>query len=123
MLSRVASRPMRTVLSWQLAATAGMAVLFGAYSGMHGAASAALGGMVTIVAGLAFAWMGTRAQRQPAQFALYGMLRAEAVKIGLTVLLLWAVLTLYDEVVVFDLIATFVISTLIFSMAAFVRDN
>jgi hypothetical protein len=39
------------------------------------------------------------------------------------VLLLWVVLKLYDEVVVFDLIATFVISTLIFSMAAFVRDN
>jgi ATP synthase protein I len=114
---------MRTVLRWQLLATAGLALVFGIYSGIHGAASAALGGLVTVAAGVAFALLGTRAQRQPAQFALYGMLRAEAVKIGLTVLLLWLVLKLYDHVVVVDLIVSFVISTLIFSMAAFVRDN
>jgi ATP synthase protein I len=123
MLSRLASRPIRTVLRWQLIATAGLATVFGLYSGVHGAVSAALGGLVTILAGMVFGLMGIRAQRRPAQLALLGMLRAEAVKIGLTVLLLWLVLKLYDAVVVVDLIVTFVITTLIFSMAAFVRDN
>jgi ATP synthase protein I len=104
-------------------ATAGLALLFGLYSGIHGAVSAALGGLVTILAGTVFGLLGIWAQAQPVQFALLGMLRAEAVKIGLTVLLLWLVLKLYDAVIVVDLIVTFVITTLIFSMAAFVRDN
>jgi ATP synthase protein I len=124
MLSRLASRPIRMVLRWQIIVTAALALLFGLISGVHGGLSAALGGLVTIVAGTVFALMGSFAQRRPAaQFALLGMLRAEAVKIGLTVLLLWLVLKLYDEVVVVDLIVTFVISTLIFSMAAFVREH
>jgi ATP synthase protein I len=123
MLSRLIDRPIRIVLKWQLIATSGLTLAFGAYSGAHGALSAALGGLVTVAAGAAFALLGARARRQPAQFALFGMLRAEAVKIGLTVLLLWLVLKLYDDVVVVNLIVSFVISTLIFSMAAFVRDN
>jgi ATP synthase protein I len=123
MLNRLSSRPIRTVLRWQLIATVLLAAVFGLLSGMHGALSAALGGSVTIVAGIVFGLVGSFAQGQPAQFALLGMLRAEAIKIGLTVLLLWLVLKLYDAVVVVDLIFTFVITTLIFSMAAFVRDN
>lgn len=112
------------VLRWQVIVTVALALLFGLISGVHGAVSAALGGLVTIVAGAVFALMGSFAQRRPAaQLALLGMLRAEAVKIGLTVLLLWLVLKLYDAVVVLDLIVTFVISTLIFSMAAFVREH
>lgn len=124
MLSRLSSRPIRMVLRWQVIVTVALALLFGLISGVHGAVSAALGGLVTIVAGAVFALMGSFAQRRPAaQLALLGMLRAEAVKIGLTVLLLWLVLKLYDAVVVLDLIVTFVISTLIFSMAAFVREH
>jgi ATP synthase protein I len=123
MLNRLTSRPIRTVLRWQLLVTVVLAAVFGLLSGRHAAASAALGGAVTIVAGLVFALVGNLARGQPAQFALLGMLRAEAIKVGLTVLLLWLVLKLYDAVVVVDLILTFVITTLIFSMAAFVRDN
>ena len=123
MFKRLTSRPIRTVLRWQLMATGGLAVVFGFVSGTHGALSAALGGLVTIIAGIVFGLMGSLALGRPAQFALLGMLRAEAIKIGLTVVLLWLVLKLYDAVVVVDLIVTFVVTTLIFSMAAFVRDN
>jgi ATP synthase protein I len=123
MWSRFMSRPIRTALRWQLLATAVLAVLFGLLSGVHGAMSAALGGLVITAAGVAFGLMGFLAQGKPAQLALLGMLRAEAVKIGLTVVLLWLVLTLYDKVVMVDLIASFVISTLIFSLAAFARDH
>jgi hypothetical protein len=51
-----------------------------------------------------------------------GALRAEAVKIGLAVLLLWLVLVNYADAVVGALIATFVVTLLIFAMAFFVRD-
>jgi ATP synthase protein I len=85
--------------------------------------SAALGGLVITTAGVAFGLMGFLAQGKPAQLALLGILRAEAVKIALTVVLLWLVLSLYDKVVMVDLIVSFVISTLIFSMAAFARDH
>jgi ATP synthase protein I len=127
MLSRLASRPIRTVLRWQFYATAALALIFGFFSGLHGALSATFGGFATIVPGVLFGLMGSLAQSQlargqPAQLAVLGMLRAEAVKIGLTILLLWLVLKLYHSVVVLDLIVTFVTCTLIFSMAAFVRD-
>jgi len=49
-------------------------------------------------------------------------LRAEAVKLGLAVLLLWIVLVNYSQAVVGALIAAFVITLLIFAMAFFVRD-
>ena len=51
-----------------------------------------------------------------------GALRAEAVKIGLAVLLLWLVLLNYGDAVVGALIAAFVVTLLIFAMAFFVRD-
>ena len=51
------------------------------------------------------------------------MLRAEAAKIGLMVLLLWTVLTMYEEVVVTGLIGSFLVTVVIFAMAIFVREN
>jgi ATP synthase protein I len=49
-------------------------------------------------------------------------LGAEAVKIGLIVVLLWLVLAMYREVVVLVFIGTFTATVLIFAMALFVRD-
>jgi ATP synthase protein I len=123
MLSGLTSRPIRTVLRWQLLATVLSATLFWWFAGVHGAASAALGGLVTVAAGIVFALIGAPSPDRPAASALAWLLRAEAAKIGSTVLLLWLVLALYDDVVVTALIVTFVISTLIFSMAAFVREH
>ena len=49
-------------------------------------------------------------------------LRAEAVKLGMALLLLWLVLTNYAQVVVGALIASFIVTLVIFAMAFFVRD-
>jgi hypothetical protein len=49
-------------------------------------------------------------------------LRAETVKIGLAVLLLWLVLAHYGEAVVGVLVGSFVVTMLIFALAFFVRD-
>jgi ATP synthase protein I len=51
-----------------------------------------------------------------------GALRAEAVKLALALLLLWLVLANYNDAVVGALIASFVVTLLIFGMAFFVRD-
>lgn len=120
---RVRSKPIRTVLGWQLIATVALVLLSGWLEGLHGAVSAALGGAVGIAAGLGFAVVIQRNRDKSAGGTLVTALQAESVKIGLAVILLWTVLTTYKEVVVPACVGSFVCSILIFSMAFFVRDN
>lgn len=97
-----------------------IAALFG---GMHAAVSALLGGTISMVAGWVFAVVGRVGGTTSPGAALLGMLRAEAAKVGLMVLLLWLVLTFYRDVVVPGLIGSFVATVLIFAMAIFVRES
>jgi ATP synthase protein I len=115
-------RPIRTVLWWQAAATTALALAGGLLAGVDGALSAALGGVVSIAAGWVSAVVAARGRAQSAGGVLISALKAEAVKIGLIVLLLWLVLALYDNVVAPVLIGSFVITILIFTMAFFVRE-
>lgn len=116
-------RPIRTVLRWQLAATAALTLLAGVVAGAEGALSAALGGAVSIVAGGVSAWVAARGKARSAGEVLLGALLAEGVKIGLLVLLLWLVLATYKDVVAPVLLGSFVATVLIFGMAFFVREN
>jgi len=75
-----------------------------------------------VTAGLAAALVASMGSMNSAGGVVMGALRAEAVKIGLAVLLLWLVLVNYADAVVGALIATFVVTLLIFAMAFFVRD-
>jgi len=119
---RALGKPVLTVLKWQVAATA-LAVLAAALAaGEHGAASAAAGGAVSIVAGVASALVAVLGKGRSAGGLLVGALRAEAVKIGLALLLLWLVLSNYPQAAVGVLLGTFVVTMLIFSMAFFVRE-
>ena len=90
------SKPVMTVLRWQLAATAVLA--------------------------LAAAFVASRGDTKSAGGLVVGALRAEGVKVGLIALLLWLVLKTYTEVVVLAFIASFIVTVLIFAMAFFVRD-
>ena len=121
MLRRL-GRPVLTVLRWQIAATAALGVVAALVVGTHGALSALAGGLISIVAGVAAALVASMGSKRSAGGVVMGALRAEAVKIGLAVLLLWLVLVNYGEAVVGALIATFVVTLLIFAMAFFVRD-
>ena len=116
------SKPVMTVLRWQLAATAALALAAGLLAGMHGAFSAIAGGLVSITAGLAAAFVASRGDTKSAGGVLVGALRAEGVKIGLIAILLWLVLKSYPDVVVIAFIASFMVTVLIFAMAFFVRD-
>lgn len=119
---RIRSKPVRRVLVWQVVATVLMAVVAGLLTGIHGAASAALGGTVSVAAGLAFAMVMQSSNMQSADGTIVAALRAEATKIGLAVILLWLVLALYKDVVLIVFIGSFIVSILVFSMAFFIRD-
>jgi ATP synthase protein I len=116
------SKPVFAVLRWQVAATAALALVAGWLAGLHGAVSALAGGLVSITAGLAAAFVASRGDTKSAGGLVVGALRAEGVKVGLVAILLWLVLKTYPDVVVTAFIASFVATVLIFAMAFFVRD-
>jgi ATP synthase protein I len=115
-------RPIRTVLRWQLIATAALTLAGGLLAGVDGALSAAVGGAVSVVAGWVSAVVAATGNTQSAEGVLIGALRAEAVKIGLIAFLLWLVLATYENVVAAMLFGSFVLTVLIFTMAFFVRE-
>jgi ATP synthase protein I len=119
---RLLRKAIRTVLRWQLLATAALTLLAGLWAGGHGALSAALGGAVSLSAGWVSGVVAAMGKAQSAGGILVGALRAEAVKIGLMVILLGIVLTMYKDVVVIAFLGTFMATATIFSMAFFVRD-
>jgi ATP synthase protein I len=117
------SKAIRTVLRWQLLATAALALLAWFFAGAHGALSAALGGLVSFAAGVAFAGVASMSRADSAGRAVIGALRAEAIKITLIVLLLWLVMTTYRSVVTVAFFGTFIVATVLFSAAAMVRED
>ena len=121
-LLRALGKPILTVLKWQIAATLTATVAAALVLGEHGALSAAAGGAVSIAAGLASALVAMLGRSRSAGVVLAGALRAEVVKLGLALLLLWLVLSNYAQAAVGVLLATFVVTMLIFSMAFFVRE-
>jgi ATP synthase protein I len=117
------AKPIRIVLRWQVMATAALTLLAWIVAGVHGALSAALGGAVSILSGLGSAVVASMGKAESAGGILLVVLRAEAVKLGLIVMLLWLVLATYRDVVATAFIGSFVVTVLIFSMAFFVRDD
>jgi ATP synthase protein I len=116
-------KPIRTVLLWQLAATAALALAGGMLAGADGALSAALGGAVSVIAGGVSAMVASMGKARSAGEVLIGALLAEGVKVGLLVILLWLVLATYRNVVAPAFFGSFIATVLIFGMAFFVRDN
>jgi len=119
---RQLSKPIRTVLAMAARGNGCNDDCRRAASGALAAGSAAAGGLISVVAGLASAFVASRSDAKSAGGILFGALRAETVKIGLAVLLLWLVLANYGEAAVGVLVGSFVVTMLIFAMAFFVRD-
>ena len=120
---RLRSRPIRTVLAWQAAVTAVATVIAGIAAGTHGALSAALGGAVSIGAGIAFVLMASLGRAKSTEGVLFVALRAEAVKLGLIITLPWLVLATYKDAVVAVFLAVFALTAVIFALAFFVRES
>jgi ATP synthase protein I len=120
------TKPIRTVLKWQVIATATVATIAGLWAGGHGAFSAMLGGGINVAAGVAYAWLlGFRlgAMSVPdVASSLVAMFRAEAGKILVIIGGLWLALSTYKDLVPVAFFTAFVITVIVFSMAFFVRD-
>src|SRR5512134_2656971 len=119
----IRSKPVRAALKWQMLITSALTLLAGEMAGAHGALSALLGGSVTIFAGIAFVVVASLSKPVTAGMALLGVLRAEAVKILVIVVLLWLVLATYKDVVLLAFIGTFAASVVALGLAGFVRDE
>lgn len=117
------SRPIRAALRWQAVSTSALTLLAGVMAGPNAALSALAGGSVTILAGIAFAVVASLGKPMSPGLALLGMLRAEAVKVLVIVVLLWWVLTAYRDMVLLAFFGTFATSVLAFGMCAFARDD
>ena len=115
-------KPVRTVLRWQIWVTAILSLAAGLVAGVDGALSAALGGLVSVVAGTISGLIASKGRADSAGGVIVAALTAEGVKIGLIVLLLWLVLMMYKNVVAVAFLGTFIITVIIFAMAFFVRE-
>jgi ATP synthase protein I len=116
-------RPVRSVLRWQGLLTAAAMVLAACFTGIHGAISAGLGGVISMASALLFAVIATVRKGRTADNVLVTAFRAEAAKIAFIVLTLWLVLSAYRNVVAIIFIGTFVATIVISSMAFFISDR
>ncbi len=126
MISPLKTKPIRTVLKWQLVATGAVAAISGISTGGHGVVSAGLGGLVNVAAGVVYAFvlgLGLGARPVPdAGASLLAMFRAEASKVLVIIGGLWLVLSTYRDIVPAAFFVAFVITVIVFSMAFFVRE-
>ena len=120
---RPLARPIRVVLRWQLVVTAILALVAAIAWGADGFISAALGGMLNVVAGWVYGWRVSQGSSGTAGDALRTMLRAEAFKILLIMTQLWLVLAFYRDIVVVAFFAAFVVTVGVFAAAITVRDT
>ncbi len=113
----------RAVLKYQAVATLLIAAVIGGIGGLHWGISAVLGGMISLLGGATYGMMLARVGKASAETALLGMMRAESAKILVIVLLLWLVFAGYEQVFGAGFIGTFIVTTLIFSVAVFIREK
>jgi ATP synthase protein I len=119
----IEGKPIRTVLRWQLFATAAAMLIAGVWLGRHGALSALLGGLVNLFAGTVFGWAATHGRKRTPAEALVSVMRAEALKVAVIVAGLWLVLVNYRALLPGPFFGTFVVTVIFFSMAILVRDR
>ncbi len=122
-MSWIKNRPLNIVLRLQLFVTLIAAVVIWFFLSIHGAVSAVLGGAVSVISSAAFAIIVSRHKGYTAEGTIRTALRAEAVKIILTVSMLWMVFNNYEDVNAFAFIGTFILNVLVYSMALFVSDD
>jgi ATP synthase protein I len=119
----IQNRPLRTVIWWQILFTIIAALASGLLIDLRSATSALLGGLISVTSSFAFAVIVSRHKGFTAGGTLRTALRAEAVKIIVTVLLLWLVFVTYEEVNTLVFIGTFTIAVIVNSMALLVSDK
>lgn len=123
MSSWITVKPLQVVLCWQLASTIAITVVLAVLLDLQNAFSAFLGGMVSVISSSAFAIIVSRHKGYTPGGTIRTALRAEAVKIFLTIILLWVVFKHYSELNAFAFIGTFILVVIMHSMALLVSDS
>ena len=113
---------LRKVLRWQLIATGALMLVGALLWGFHGALSAALGGVINLVAGAVYGWRVTRVEARTAGEAVVTLLRAWGIKLLLVVVGLFLVLRFYKGIVPAAFILAFVVTVGVFAAAVAVSD-
>lgn len=122
-MSWIKNKPLKIVLRVQLLITLVVAVAIGVFLGMQSAISAALGGSVSVISSAAYAIIVSHHKGYTAGETVRTALRAESVKIILTVSLLWVVFKFYENLNASVFIGTFILTVLAYSMALLVSDD
>lgn len=122
-MSWIKNRPLKIVLRVQLLIMLVVAAAAGVFLGMQSAISAALGGSVSVISSAAYAIIVSHHKGYTAGETVRAALRAESVKIILTVSLLWVVFKFYENLNAFAFIGTFTLTVLAYSMALLVSDD
>ena len=115
-------RPIRVVMQWQCVLTSVLALIAGFAVGTTGAISALFGGGVMLAAESIFALLAGVSNVTSAAQTLRRIIRAESAKVGVIVLLLWVVLTIYEQVEPPIFIGAFMAAVLIYPVALLSRD-
>lgn len=97
-------------------------MLAGGIAGVHGAASAVLGGIINQIADWAYAMLVSGGRIRTAGGTLRVLFRAEAARIVLIVFQMGWVLTSYKDVVHVAFFTAFVVSVVVFRMAILVKE-
>jgi ATP synthase protein I len=116
-------KPVRTAVKWQASATVVLTLAGGWLAGVNGAFSAVLGGLISMLSGVAATLIATRRTAESAGGMLYSAARAEGVRVILIVVLLWLVMATYRAVVAPAFFGSFAVTLLLFSAAFFVRED
>jgi ATP synthase protein I len=119
----LSSKPVRTVLRWQLIVTAVVALGAWQFAGFDGAISAVLGGLINVVAGFVYFAIASMGRLDTAGATVRRLLRAEASKIMVIVGALYFALTLYEGVAFVPLFIAFAITAFMPGVAFLVRDE
>ena len=122
-MSWIKNRPLYIVLRVQLLVAMVVAVVVWYFLGVQGAISALLGGLVSVISSAAFAIIISRHKGYTAGETIRTALRAESVKIILTVSLLWLVFKFYENVNAPVFIGIFILAVLVHSFALLIADD
>lgn len=120
------SKAVRAVLRWQSIATVVLASIAWPWSGWHGAGSALLGGLINLIAVLAyFTIVGLGAGNATAGAAgtIRRLVRAEASKIMIIVGAVWLALAYYKGLVVVPFFGAFIVTVLVPGVALLITDD
>ncbi len=119
----IKNRPLRIIIRWQLLFTLIAALGCSIWMDDHGAISALLGGFISVASSSAFALIVSLHKGSSASGTLRTALRAEAVKIVVIVILLWQVLTQFENINLIVFIGTFAVAVIINSMALLISED